>query len=237
MTSPSIANREVHSRAARHTRFGIGSDHDKRGAIGQTDALAGLDVRQLRGRVGGGPQFDDPDVVVECGREMHGDWCGTRGCRRRQPGASRSCSRPAGRQGARCSLRSANRPCTTPPGVAIISLTPSRATPCASGGSTASDAGGRSKCVCGFARVMRLLRPSTGRVRGSGRARAVLSRSRSSAGTTDSGSARSEMSSPGKAAWCISVRMSPGSNAYTPMPGFSAAKIAERWSSAAFDDP
>jgi hypothetical protein len=34
-------------------------------------------------------------------------------------------------------------------------------------------------------------------------------------GTTDSGSGRSEMSSPGKASWCISVRMSPGSTAYT----------------------
>jgi hypothetical protein len=31
----------------------------------------------LRGRVRRRPQFDDPDVVVECGREMHGDWCGT----------------------------------------------------------------------------------------------------------------------------------------------------------------
>ena len=37
--------------------------------------------------------------------------------------------------------------------------------------------------------------------------------SRSSAGTTVSGSGRSEMSSPGNAAWCISVRMSPGSTA------------------------
>ena len=37
--------------------------------------------------------------------------------------------------------------------------------------------------------------------------------SRSSAGTTASGSGRSEMSSPGNAAWCISVRMSPGSTA------------------------
>ena len=36
---------------------------------------------------------------------------------------------------------------------------------------------------------------------------------RSRAGTTAAGSARSEMSSPGKAAWCIAVRMSPGSKA------------------------
>ena len=34
-----------------------------------------------------------------------------------------------------------------------------------------------------------------------------------SAGTTDAGSGRSLMSSPGNAAWCISVRMSPGSTA------------------------
>ncbi len=35
----------------------------------------------------------------------------------------------------------------------------------------------------------------------------------SSRGTTVSGSGRSEMSSPGKASWCIAVRMSPGSTA------------------------
>ena len=33
-----------------------------------------------------------------------------------------------------------------------------------------------------------------------------------------SGSARSEMSSPGKASWCIAVRMSPGSTAYARRP-------------------
>ena len=46
-----------------------------------------------------------------------------------------------------------------------------------------------------------------------------LSRRRN-AGTTVSGSGRSEMSSPGNAAWCISVRMSPGSNQYTLHVGF-----------------
>ena len=29
----------------------------------------------MAGRVGGRPQFDDPHVVVERRREMHGDWC------------------------------------------------------------------------------------------------------------------------------------------------------------------
>ena len=38
-----------------------------------------------------------------------------------------------------------------------------------------------------------------------------LGQQRRSAGTTDSGSGRSEMSSPGNASWCICVRMSPGS--------------------------
>ena len=42
----------------------------------------------------------------------------------------------------------------------------------------------------------------------------AVSRSRNSAGTTVSGSGRSLMSSPGNAAWCMAVRMSPGSTAY-----------------------
>src|SRR5271169_757648 len=70
-------------------------------------------------------------------------------------------------------------------------------------------------------------RPEAGRV----------SMSRSNAGTTDSGSARSEMSSPGNAAWCISVRMSPGSKTYTGRAEASAASTADSWSSAAFDEP
>ena len=34
------------------------------------------------------------------------------------------------------------------------------------------------------------------------------------------------MSSPGNAAWCIAVRMSPGSTAYARMPGSSAASVS-----------
>src|SRR6266571_1702572 len=63
------------------------------------------------------------------------------------------------------------------------------------------------------------------------------STSRSSAGTTVSGSGRSEMSSPGNACWCRSVRMSPGSNPYTLRSGRSAARTAVSWSSAAFAEP
>jgi hypothetical protein len=53
----------------------MGSDHHERGAVGQPDALAGLDVGQVSGRVGARPQLDDPHVVVERGREVHGDAC------------------------------------------------------------------------------------------------------------------------------------------------------------------
>ncbi|OLT08981.1 hypothetical protein BJF78_06425 [Pseudonocardia sp. CNS-139] len=45
------------------------------------------------------------------------------------------------------------------------------------------------------------------------------------------------MSSPGKARWCIAVRMSPGSNACTRSPGSSTASTAASWSSAAFAAP
>ena len=48
------------------------------------------------------------------------------------------------------------------------------------------------------------------------------------AGTTVSGSGRSQMSSPGKASWCMAVRMSPGSNAYTRRSGSSAASTLRR---------
>ena len=41
--------------------------------------------------------------------------------------------------------------------------------------------------------------------------RSLVEQASTSAGTTASGSGRSEMSSPGNASWCISVRMSPGS--------------------------
>jgi hypothetical protein len=57
------------------------------------------------------------------------------------------------------------------------------------------------------------------------------------AGTTAVGSGRSEMSSPGKASWCISVRMSPGSTTNTRSCGRSAASTADNCSSAAFDEP
>src|SRR5690606_12348500 len=54
--------------------------------------------------------------------------------------------------------------------------------------------------------------------------RSMISRT---AGATSSGSGRSLMSSPGKAAWCIWVRMSPGSmaTAPTPVPASSLARV------------
>ena len=62
------------------------------------------------------------------------------------------------------------------------------------------------------------------------------STSASRCGTTVSGSGRSEMSSPGKASWCIGVRMSPGSTAYVDRP-VSSPKVSTRWSSAALEAP
>jgi MFS family permease len=57
------------------------------------------------------------------------------------------------------------------------------------------------------------------------------------AGTTVAGSGRSEMSSPGNASWCMTVRMSPGSTLYTAYSGCSTAKTLVSCSSAAFDAP
>ena len=56
------------------------------------------------------------------------------------------------------------------------------------------------------------------------------STSASSAGTTVAGSGRSEMSSPGKASWCICVRMSPGSTAYTRSRGLLRREHPASWS-------
>src|SRR5262249_54099424 len=56
-------------------------------------------------------------------------------------------------------------------------------------------------------------------------------------GPLSSGGGRSEMSSPGNASWCISVRMSPGSTQYTFTPVSSAARTLDSCSRAAFDDP
>ena len=79
--------------------------------------------------------------------------------------------------------------------------------------------------------------PARPRSPGSGRSGRSPSIRASRPGTLSSGGGRSEMSSPGKASWCIWVRMSPGSTQYTRRPGCSAAKIAVSCSSAAFDDP
>ena len=57
------------------------------------------------------------------------------------------------------------------------------------------------------------------------------------AGTTASGSGRSEMSSPGKACWCIRVRRSPGSTHQTRTRLSSAARTLLACSSAALAAP
>ena len=57
------------------------------------------------------------------------------------------------------------------------------------------------------------------------------------AGTTDSGSGRSEMSSPGNASWCICVRRSPGSTRQTRTATSSAARTLQACSSAALAAP
>ena len=73
--------------------------------------------------------------------------------------------------------------------------------------------------------------PRSGRSGGRPRSgRAARARSRS-------GSGRSEMSSPGNASWCISVRMSPGSTTRTRRSGRSTASTRLACSSAAFDAP
>ena len=74
---------------------------------------------------------------------------------------------------------------------------------------------------------------AAGRRRGSGRWAGRRRPAASSAGTTVSGAGRSLMSSPGKAAWCMSVAMSPGSTAQTRRSGCSTASTAVSWSSAA----
>src|SRR5215472_13281596 len=61
--------------------------------------------------------------------------------------------------------------------------------------------------------------------------------SRKKAGTTASGVGRSEMSSPGKASWCIWVRMSPGSTRQTLTAGSSAASTLQACSSPALAAP
>src|SRR2546422_1788995 len=64
-------------------------------------------------------------------------------------------------------------------------------------------------------------------------------RSHAQNGSVTSGSGRSEMSSPGKASWCIFVRMSPGSTLTMPTPSFlsSTARAFEIRSSAALLAP
>ncbi len=101
-------------------------------------------------------------------------------------------------------------------GCATSSRTPSRGMPRDSGGPTAVVSSGEGNRVVGatgraVTRPPRWRRYSLARYRPLGGA---VSRSRSSAGTTVSGSGRSLMSSPGNAAWCMAVRMSPGSTAY-----------------------
>ena len=66
--------------------------------------------------------------------------------------------------------------------------------------------------------------------------RAAARRGRAAAARPCPGSGRSEMSSPGKASWCIRVRMSPGSTAYVVSP-VSAPKVCTRWSRAALAAP
>src|SRR6266536_2237692 len=61
--------------------------------------------------------------------------------------------------------------------------------------------------------------------------------SRTKAGTTVAGSGRSEMSSPGKARWCMAVRRSPGSTHQVRTVFSSAASTFDACSSAAFAAP
>src|SRR5579864_142074 len=65
------------------------------------------------------------------------------------------------------------------------------------------------------------------------------SRSSTNAGATCSGSGRCERSTPGSAAWCMAVFISPGSTTMTrtPLPSSSAASTRERCSSAALLAP
>ena len=80
--------------------------------------------------------------------------------------------------------------------------------PCGSG--TASPAGAQEHTSCDSVRASRW---RAGPSPVASTRRPLVDQSRSSAGTTVSGSGRSEMSSSGKASWCICVRMSPGSKA------------------------
>ena len=77
----------------------------------------------------------------------------------------------------------------------------------------------RGEAVGGLRRSPRHLRDLARPVAAAGRSPSIRA---SRPGTLSSGGGRSEMSSPGKASWCICVRMSPGSTQYTRSPGCSA---------------
>ena len=90
-------------------------------------------------------------------------------------------------------------------------------------------------------RLMRVWPPAAaGGSRCAARYRPLGSRSATSrvnAGTTACGQGRSEMSSPGKARWCMSVRRSPGSAHQTRTASSSAASTFEACSRAALAAP
>ena len=105
--------------------------------------------------------------------------------------------------------RSVNLRCrVSPSGMRTArSRTESRPQPSSSGGAAASASAGRDSATALTAAM-----PPTRRPR-SGRSAARLRSGRAGPARARRGSGSSEMSSPGTARWCISVRMSPGSTA------------------------
>ena len=135
----------------------------------------------------------------------------------------------------RCSGRSRNWPWDRPSGVAhqqayLVALQPALL-----GRLRREGRGGEVGCA-GSRRAASSGSPPPG----SARTRAAASSSASRRGTTVSGSGRSEMSSPGKASWCMAVRMSPGSTAYPVEPALRGERqrhVVERGLAGAVEAP
>ena len=175
--------------------------------------------------------LDHPAGPAEVRREVHAR--PSRRRRGRRPAGWGRCSPRARHRRRRKRSRSAARAWVRRPvdRSATSIRTSSRRRPSASTGWSAISSGGHLDVEdaigegerapsCHLQRVRRRPRRGTGPT---GRGPAMSARR---PGTLASGSGRSEMSSPGKASWCICVRMSPGSTRSTRRSGRSAPRMA-----------
>ena len=235
---------EVELREPQPVRPGEGREQVDRAPCEQLDACGGREPERLGAPGAREPRFDQPEPAGQLAREVHDDRL-TVG---RRPSSAAgtvadvfTTSRSPGERNSPRSVKVVSTGLSSP-GL-TSSRTPSRASPRASGGSCASWAGSsvKSSVAPDVAVIVALplgsertcaLRPHVPRT---GRSVGVPSISASRPGTLADGSGRSEMSSPGNASWCISVRMSPGSTTSTRRSGRSSASTRLACSSAAFE--